>query len=513
MPEIAREIARSDMSTLLNSHEAYASTALAHRQMGATRPVASLIAILAGGIIALLLIPQTDWEMPGALRASGIAMSAGLLFSVVLATFRNPIALFRAELIIMFGLVYWLVFDLIQIRYALNVDRIGVVLVFMGITTFSVMFWIGSAAASAFGRPQPSFRAMANDVGPGFMFWAAVACALMGLSYKTLSCHFLPSCLYEGLMTPRFTPWALDPSFSFLKRLRPAGYLALPLTIAYFMLERRLTWRGVIVTILAFLNVLLLLMDGRRAMGTTVGAGILIYVLLQPRITLRHLMSLLGAAAFLLLVLEAMLAWRDYGIGSAFAEGRPIDTRASVISVDKNFYHCSRAMALVPEIHPHTGWYGLALNFGRVIPQSIWRQPGKFGFDYIGASGRRGRPGWTATFSIIGSLWVIGGFIALALGGLLYGVAANLTSRLLLRPVSFRSRLLYTAVVMAFFVSLRSLHELAVTGMGAVALFGLFLFRDWTLRHLTVPARRGIAMPITAAAAGPVGRHRSASPV
>lgn len=458
-----------------------------HRRLGATRPLFSMLAVLIGGLAALVFIPQDDWQQVGALRVSGALMISGLLFSVVVAIFKNPIALFRAELILMVGLVYWLVFDAVQANYPLSADRDAVVFLFVGVTVFGAFFWFGTAVASPFGRTT-ELRHVVADVGPSFVFWAAIVCALMGLSYKTLSCHLQVSCLYEGLMGARFSGWALDPAFAPLKRLRYGGYLALPLTVAYFILVRRVTWRGAIVTALSLLNVVLLLMDGRRAMGTTIGAGILIYVLLQPRIRFRHLVALASGAAVLLLIMEAMLAWRNIGFGRAFAEDLPVDTRPGIISVDRNLFHATRAISLVPSAHPHTGFDGIAYTFGHIIPRSIWHRPPKFGFDYIGASMRRGRLGWTATFSVIGDLWVIGGWIALAAGGIFYGVLSNLASRLLLQPVSIRSRLLYTAAVMALFISFRAMFELVITGLAVLTLFLLFMFRDWVLERARVPA-------------------------
>lgn len=466
-------------------------------EMGATRPILSMLAILILGSAAVLLIPSSGWDQRGALIIPGTVLTLALLSSVFFALFRNPVALFRTELIIMFGLVYWLVLDAVQARYGLNVGKVGITRLFTGTVVFATFFWAGTALASAFGKPAGVSSPPVSDVGHSFIFWAALACALMGISYDGLTCELRPSCFVEVAMQPRFgATWRLDPTWAPLKRLRYAGYLAVPLTIAYFMVKRRLNWRGAILIFLVLVNCMLLLNDGRRAIGTTLGAGILIFVLLNERIRFRHLLLLVGGAFMILVLLEAMVAWRNEGFGRSLVSGRAVETGPGIIAVDKNIYHGSRAMEVVPRQHPHTGLAGAAYTFGQLIPRSIWNRPAKFGFNYAVVTRRAGgASSWTATYSIIGDLWIIGGYLALVLGGIFYGVLANLASRLLLQPVSLRSRLLFTVATMAIFVSLRAMYEITVTGLALLAIWGLlkardmFIVRKISLQRPALPAR------------------------
>lgn len=450
-----------------------------NRRLGAVFPVTNILVILVAGLIAYQLIPEQAWQYPGALVLSGMAISLGLLFCVAMAVLRSPLALLRAEMVVMTGMVYWLTLDPIQASYGLMTSREGVERMIISITLFATCFWLGVAFTSRRAHGPWEWSSALRDVKPRFLFWSALGCGLAGLSYKTLSCHFDLDCLYEGFVSPRFTAYFEDTSFSALKRLRPIGLLALPLTVAYFIIVRRVSLAGALLAALsAFLLWTYLMGDGRRIMGAALAAGTLVYVLLRPRITAKHMTIVALLLALTMLILEAMLAWRGYGFGRALFEGRPIETRPGLVAVDKNFFHGSRAMAIVPAAHPHTGWRGLSYHLGNLIPRSLFPRPAKFGFDYSGVTERKGRAGWTATFSLIGDLWIIGGFVAITLGGFAYGMMANLASRLLLRPVSVRDRLLYAAVVLALLVSLRSLHELVTMGLGAAALWSFLRFKD-----------------------------------
>lgn len=449
------------------------------------RPLLNAFVVLACGIGAVSAIPEFGWVEAGALRESGVLMCAGLMFSLLVATFRNPLAVFRTEHIVMFGLVYWLLLDTVQGAFDLPVEREGLVRIFIGTTVFGCFFWIGCALASYFGRRPAASPAAApatrSDIGPGFIVWGAIICALLSLSYPVLTCQFTPSCLYDAVTAPRFGDWRIDHSWGTLKKFRYAGYLALPLTVAYFMIHRRWTFPGFLAIVLTAFVVMIAANEGRRGFGTTVGAALMIFVLLRPRIRVRHLLGLIVGAALLLLFLQAMLSWRDHGVGRSLLEGREITAdREGLIAVDKNIYHGSRAMAIVPEQHPHTGFRGLAATLLQPIPRSIWPdKPFMRGFFYAYTIQRRGDLGWTATFSIIADMYVIGGWLGLVLGGMAYGGLAQMTSRLLVGGMTLRRRLMFAAATMTLFVSLRAFHELSVTGFSVLALWGLFLMRDY----------------------------------
>ena len=136
------------------------------------------------------------------------------------------------------------------------------------------------------------------------------------------------------------------------------------------------------------------------------------------------------------------------------------------------------------------GWDGVVYALGYPIPRSIW--PGKpvmHGLDLPRYLGREYAPGFSWNCTSVCDLYLIGGGTVVALGGLFYGLLANFASRLLYRPVTVRSRLLYAVIVMALFLTLRALWEFTAQGMTVVALWGLLAAHALLLRLAARPAR------------------------
>ena len=76
-------------------------------------PEVGIGAVVAGTILAIALVPQTDAGGEN-LVLSAIAMSVGLMTASILAAIRELRSLLRLEHIIPLSLVYWLLLDQLQ---------------------------------------------------------------------------------------------------------------------------------------------------------------------------------------------------------------------------------------------------------------------------------------------------------------------------------------------------------------------------------------------------------------
>lgn len=451
------------------------------------RPAWALLGVAAGTTMAILLVPAVDYWHAGMLVGSALAMAAGLLFGPVLSGLRHPGTAFRTEHVLMLGLVYWVLLDVFQSSYRLwDVSAATVQAVFLYTGLFAGFLWLGSAIASVVVRPSPA-RAE-PDIGPQFLFWSGVACFACGFAQPTVTCGFDPGCLWRAFWAPRFdVPWFSGPGVkglnTLLQNLKYFGYLTLPILVALRHAEGRTSWRVVVLAPLTLLFLALLLRDGgRKELGSVLGAGMLTWILLRPRLRWRHFAFVAGAIAGVLLLLQVMVTWRSVGVARIFEEDTaPKQYRG--ITVDWNFDWMAHLMQTVPERAPHTGWTGVVYIVGYPIPRSVW--PGKpvmRGIDLPKQLGRSYAPGFSWNCTAICDFYLIGGGLIVAVGGFLYGMAANFVSRLLFRPPSVPSRLLFAVATMTLFLALRTAWELVAQGVTVLAVW-LLLATHWLVRR------------------------------
>jgi hypothetical protein len=454
----------------------------------AVRPAVGLLGVAAGTLAAVVLVPESEHYARGALVPSALVLAVGLLAGPVASGLRHPAAVFRLEHLLLFGLVYWLLLDALQTLVQLrDVSRGSVQGVFLYAGLFAAGLWVGSAAAS-FASPGRRRPAPAPDVSAGFLFGAGVLCFVFGFAQSFLTCSASPVCVVEALFAPRFqVPWYAGPGIKGLNQvlayLKYFGYLLPAIVVALYLTEGRLTRRTAVLAPLAFAFLLLLLRDGgRRELGSVLGAAMLTWLLLRPRPTARHFAALLGGAAGLLLLLQLMVSWRDVGVARILDE-RPAPKSYGAVVVDWNFDWMAHAIEVVPERAPHVGWNGIVYVLGYPIPRSLWpAKPPLHGIDLPAYLGRQYGRGFSWNCSVVCDLYLIGGALAVSLGGMLYGALANGASRLLFEPPSARTRLLYAVIAMALFLTLRTLIEFMAQGMTVLAFWGLLQARLVLLR-------------------------------
>lgn len=458
-------------------------------------PALSLAAVVIGGLLAWALVPQFGLAEPGAMAPSATALALGLLFGVAVAAAREVNAVFRAEHLLMVGLVFWVLLDGIQGSYPLDDATPGQLAhAVLAIALFAAMIWAGSAAAASYVRL--SWGTMpAQDVGASFLFWAGIVAFVVGNLQPLIGCRLSPGCLADSLFVKRFhEPWLQHGGFgqwdTVLLRLRYFGYLVLPIALAMYRIERRVSWQVFVIGTLAIVFVLFLIGNGQRStVGTVAGASLLVWTLLGARMTLGRMLGIVLAVAAALVVMQAMIMWRDVGFEQAMRQGLSLHKEGQAgLAVDSNLLYLTYAICVVPDLHPYTDWSGvmhvlLSPFPGSILPES-WQigqinLPGYMGMD-LGP-----RFSWTA--SVVGDLHIIAGWFGVAVGGLLFGCLAQLASRLLHGPLSVRRTLLYAFAAMTLFMSLRVLDQLVLSAFIVGAFWLLLVVRGLAVGARTTP--------------------------
>ena len=229
----------------------------------------------------------------------------------------------------------------------------------------------------------------------------------------------------------------------------------------------------------------------RRVIGVVGGMALILWILDQRRLRIKHLLTTVFAVVALLVALQVMLEYRNVGLSVLVGKGEIPSGRSEKrqileeqhLRVDDNFYRLCQIIQLIPDSYPFVYHKYLIYVIVRPVPRVFW--PGKpvdAGFDLPTALGVEGV---SYSYSVIGELYMSLGFIGIALGGWFYGRVASMASGLLARCTTQGALVIYSIVVMALFSGMRSILELILVSYVVLAWVGLsHLFIK--LRHAKV---------------------------
>jgi len=268
---------------------------------------------------------------------------------------------------------------------------------------------------------------------------------------------------------------------AFLDHLQYFGYLLPVLTV---VIGRRVGVRNVRTLIcigLSLIVALFLAQSGsRRVIGVVGGMALILWILDQQRLRIKHLLLTVLAAGGLLIALQVMLEYRNVGLGVLVGKGEIVTgtfvekqqlLEEQHLRVDDNFYRLCQIIQLIPESYPFVYQNYLVYVVVRPVPRVFWpEKPVDPGFDLPTALGVQGV---SFSYSVIGELYMSFGFIGIALGGWFYGRVSSLASGLLARCTTQGALVIYSIVVMALFSGMRSILELILVSYVVLAWVGL----------------------------------------
>jgi len=444
------------------------------------------VAILSTAIattLSILLIPE-DPSSEGALFYPALVMSAGLATAPVAAALRYPKALLRGESLLSLAPIYWLLLDLLQGVYGLqDVTADQVRQAFLAIGIFVVMMWLGSIRRP-WRIPQVVISSVSQEFSINTYFALAVACFLLGMLNYAVPCNFNVFEMVQYLGQERWAaPWGrgqLGGWDAFLDHLQYFGYLLPVLTVVMVRRAGVRNARTIICIAMSIVIALFLAQSGsRRVVGVVGGMALILWVLDQRRLRIKHLLTSVVAIVALLVTLQFMLEYRSVGLSVLVGQGEIRSGRSEKrqileeqhLRVDDNFYRLCQIIQLIPESYPFVYHKYLVYVIVRPVPRVFW--PGKpvdAGFDLPTALGVEGV---SYSYSVIGELYMSLGFIGIALGGWFYGRVASMASGLLARCTTQGALVIYSIVVMALFSGMRSILELILVSYVVLAWVGL----------------------------------------
>jgi hypothetical protein len=446
----------------------------------------TLLALLSTGIAttaAILIIPD-DPSPEGALFYPALVMSAGLATAPFIIGLRYPKALLRGECLLSLAPIYWLFLDLLQGVYTMD-DITGdqVRQAFLAIALFVAMVWLGALRRS-WRIPKVLISSVSQEFSINTYFALAVACFVIGMLNFAIPCNFNVSEMVYYLGQERWAaPWGrgqLGGWDAFLDHLQYFGYLLPVLTV---VIGRRAGVRNVRSLICIALSVIVSLFlaqsGSRRVIGVVAGMALILWVLDQHRLRVKHLLLTVVAIFALLLTLQVMLEYRNVGLGVIVGKGEVPSGRFEKrqileeqhLRVDDNFYRLCQIIQLIPDSHPFVYHKYLVYVIVRPVPRVFWpEKPVDPGFDLPTVLGVQGL---SLSYSVIGELYMSLGFMGIALGGWFYGRVASTASGLLARCNTQGALVIYSIVVMALFSGMRSILELILVSYVVLAWVGL----------------------------------------
>ncbi|HEX7331836.1 MAG TPA: hypothetical protein VF290_10065 [Pyrinomonadaceae bacterium] len=411
-------------------------------------------------------------------------LSAGLAAAPVAAAVRFPKALLRGESLLSLAPIYWLLLDLLQGVYGLqDITADQARYAFLAVGIFVVMVWV-AALRRPWRIPQVVISSVSQEFSINTYFSLAVACFFIGMLNYAVPCNFNVFEMVRYLGQERWAaPWGrgqLGGWEAFLDHLQYFGYLLPVLTVVMVRRVGVRNARTIICIGMSIVIALFLAQSGsRRVVGVVGGMALILWILDQRRLRIKHLLTTVLAVVVLLVALQLMLEYRNVGLSVLVGQGEIPSGRSEKrqileeqhLRVDDNFYRLCQIIQLIPESYPYVYHHYLIYVVVRPVPRVFW--PGKPvdpGFDLPTALGVQGV---SYSYSVIGELYMSLGFIGIALGGWFYGRVASTASGLLARCTTQGALVIYSIVVMALFSGMRSILELILVSYVVLAWVGI----------------------------------------
>jgi len=418
-------------------------------------------------LIALGLFP-TEPSPRGALMVPALILSAGILFLPVMRAIKRSPALLNAENLVAFGFVFWLLLDLIQGAYDLrDASDSAIRDAFIAIGVSASAMWVGVA-----GKPWPLPKWVA-EIARTPMDTQTVGrlvpvCFLLGMFNFAYATNFDLPVMFSYLGEQRWAaPWGraqLGGWDAFLDQMQYFGYV-LPSLTALLISRRGFNLQALFSIALSGVMIAFLAQGGgRRIIGVTVGAAIIVWIQAQETINVRRLTLAAAAAAGLLAGMQFMLNIRTLGYEEFAFRGK---SDYDYLHVDDNFLRLSQVIQIVPAERPHVGFQQLWFTVVRPVPRVFWpSKPVDPGFDLPSIVGMKGV---SLSTSIIGEWYLSFGWIGVVLGGWLHGRLAR-TANVLREDPEYRTNpIVYGLAVMVLVSGMRSMLELVLMSYALVA--------------------------------------------
>jgi hypothetical protein len=420
-----------------------------------------LACIAIGTVVAVALVPD-DYTPAGALFWPGAVMAASFVAPVALRLRRELATALRIENVLLLGLIYWLLLDLLQSAYPIDVARLeDVRTAFWSIGIFAFALWLG-AGREGWGLPAVIHDACVMALDKRTLVAAIGVCFAIAMVKFAAPSGFNPITMYNGVLSTRWeAPWSrgqLGGADAFLDHL---GYFGLLVPSLCVLLARRVGWLNPATVAGIVLAVVMILFfgqsGGRRIVGVMVGTGILTWIMSQSVLKPRLIAGAAVGAVALLKFMEVMLSYRSAGFG-AWMAGERLEASGSYWHVDDNFLRLAQTIRFIPDVIDYVYYKPVYHALVLPIPRVVWEgKPIDQGYSL---TDQLGVTGVSLTTSVIGEFYASWGLMAVFVGGYFFGRLAAMWNRTLVEGRGEGRALVFSAGLMALFAGLRAMEAL-----------------------------------------------------
>jgi len=438
---------------------------------GRSGAIVGVFTSLLGTLIATMLLPL-DPLAQGALTVPALVLAAGIVFVPVVRTLSGSAALLNAENFVSLGFMYWILLDPIRGAYDLyDATDVAARYALIAIGLSAACMWAGT-----FGQPWkiPSLirRISEYRLDSTTLLKMTLVCFVLGMSNFVYSVDFDLVEMFSYLGQDRWSaPWGrgeLGGWDAFGDHLQYFGY-PLPSLAALIVARRGLLKPGSLLALGAAVIMVLFLSQGggRRIIGVTVGAAILVWILARPDLKLRYLLGAGVGVLGLLYGMQFMLEIRTGGYQEYAAQG----SRFELLHVDDNFLRLAQILELVPSTHPFVYFQQIFYILVRPIPRIFWEgKPIDPGFNLSSAIGAEGV---SLSTSIIGEWYLSFSWFGVMFGGWLHGRLASAANTFRNSSVVLNNPILYALAIMVLVSGVRSMADLVIMSYAILALSGV----------------------------------------
>jgi oligosaccharide repeat unit polymerase len=436
--------------------------------------VGFLAAALATIVATVALFP--DQPAPrGALMLPAAVMTIGILLVPAMRALTGSDETTNAENFVMVGFVFWLLLDLLQGAYDLSDASNGALraaMVSIGVSAAAV--WLG-VMGRPWQAPQWLVDVTSQPLETRVLVRMVPICFVLGMFNFVYTADFDIPRMFSYLGEDRWAaPWSraqIGGWNAFIDQMPYFGYV-LPSLTALLITRNGLFRFTTLLAICCSIIMLLFLAQGggRRLIGVTVGAALLVWIQANPGMSLKTMVIIAVSTIGLAFVSQFMLSMRAIGLEAFRERGSDLD----YLHVDDNYLRLAQVIDLVPKEVPFVGTGQVYYALVRPIPRVFWpNKPIDAGFDLAAVVGMKGV---SLSMSIIGEWYLGWGWLAVAIGGWIHGRLAKLANTLRDAGRASDNPIVYGLAVMVLVAGMRSMVDLIIMSYALVAWWGVNRF-------------------------------------
>jgi oligosaccharide repeat unit polymerase len=436
------------------------------------------VSSLVGTFVAAQVLFPGNPTPAGALQMSGVVLALFILVIPIIRVLAGVEAS-NAENLVAFGYVFWLLLDLIQGAYDLTDAKpqsLRLAIVAVGVSAAAM--WVG-AAGRAWRIPAWVIDGVSRPLDTQTIVRAVPICFLFGMFNFAYSTDFNIPVMFSYLGEQRWAaPWGrgqLGGWEAFRDQAPYFGYV-LPALTALLISRLGLANPKSLFAVVCSVIMLLFLTQGggRRIVGVTVGAALMVWVQANPGTRFKNFIVIGVGAVALAWTAQFMLGVRSVG----YEEYRQTGSEYDHLHIDDNFLRLAQVIELVPARRDYVRHRQIVFTLVRPIPRVLW--PGKpvdAGFDLPSEVGVKDV---SLSMSIVGEWYLSFGWIAVIIGGWFHGRLAQTVNSLREIGDHAHNPVVFALAAMVVLSGMRSMLDLVLMSYALAAW--------WAVSRYTLPA-------------------------